>query len=94
MHEVYSGEPGKFEWAAYRALSALGHAQDEKGDHGNGDLNADGILGDADEVLDSKRLLDPAEEQLDLPALLLEACDLFCRCIEVIGHDATACRYR
>ncbi len=36
----------------------------------------------------SKRLLDPAEEQLDLPALLVEVCDLFGRCVEIIGDDA------
>jgi len=70
-------EPGKFERAVHRFLSELRHAQDEKRDQGDGDLNADCILGDADEAPDPKRLLDPAEEQFDLPALLVEFCNLF-----------------
>ena len=88
MHEVRADESGKFERAVHHFLSKLGHTQDEKGDQGDGDLNADRILGDPDKVPDSKRLLDPAEEQLDLPALLVKVCDIFCLCVEIIGHDA------
>ena len=36
----------------------------------------------------SKRLLDPAKEQFDLPALFVKLCDLFCRRVEIIGDDA------
>src|SRR5439155_25676988 len=61
---------------------------DEKGDQGDGDLNADCILGGSNEMSDSKRLLDPAEEQFDLPALFVKVCDFFCPCVEIIGHDA------
>ena len=88
VHEVGADEAGKFEGAMYRCLSELGHAQDEKSDQGDDDLNADSILGDPDEVLDSKRLLDPAKEQFDLPALFVKLCDLFCRRVEIIGDDA------
>src|SRR5437879_5229451 len=88
MHEVGADEPGKFEWAVHGCLREPSHAQDEKGDYGDGDLNADFILGDSDEVPDSKRLLDLTKEQLDLPALFVEVCDLFGRRIEVIGDNA------
>jgi hypothetical protein len=95
VHEIGADEPGKFERTVYRFLSKLGHAQDEKRDQGDGYLNTNCILGDANKALDSKRLLDPAEEQFDLPALFVELCDLVCRRVEVVGDDtATACRSR
>jgi hypothetical protein len=42
--------------------------QQQERDQRDGDLNAHRILGGPDEALDLQALLDPAEEQLDLPA--------------------------
>jgi hypothetical protein len=69
-------------------LRCLRKAQDNEGDQGNGDLDAYRILGEADEVPDAQGLLDPAEEQFDLPTLLVKIGDLFGRGINVIGDDA------
>ncbi len=38
-------------------------------------LGLDGVLGVAEEALDAQVLLDPFEEQLDLPAAFVEPCD-------------------
>ena len=43
--------------------------------HGAPDLRLDGVLAVAQELLDSQMLLDPFEEQFDLPAVLVECCD-------------------
>ena len=39
-------------------------------------------------MADFQRLLDPAEEQLDLPAALVELGDLLGGGVEVVGEDA------
>ena len=61
----------KFDEAA-RAQSAcaglVGDADQHKGDHGSDDLQAHGVFVDGDELGDVEVLLDPAEEQFDLPA--------------------------
>ncbi len=54
-------------------LSDDGH-EDVDGD-GDPDLGFDGILGGTVEALDPQVLLDPFEEQLDLPAALVEPGD-------------------
>ena len=43
--------------------------------HGAPDLRLDGVLAVAQELLDSQVLLDPFEEQFDLPAVLVECSD-------------------
>ena len=50
--------------------------QEDEGDEGDEDLDFDGILGAAEEGFDLQVLLDPLEEELDLPALLVERGDL------------------
>ena len=42
------------------------------GRHGAPDLRLDGVLAVAQELLDSQVLLDPFEEQFDLPAILVK----------------------
>src|SRR5512138_3620768 len=88
MHQVCTYETGKLERPSHSLLSSLGQTQDQVGDQGDGDLDADGIFRDTDEVLDSQGLLDPAEEQFDLPALFVEIGNLLCRSVEVVGDDA------
>ena len=55
--------------------------------HGAPDLRLDGILAVAQELLDSQVLLDPFEEQFDLPAVLVECCDGQRRQDKVVGQE-------
>src|ERR1700751_102068 len=62
-------------------------AQQDEGNHGGQDLQADGVLGSAEEASDVEVLLDPSEQQLDLPPRLVESSDLDGRPRRVIGHQ-------
>ena len=55
--------------------------------HGAPDLRLDGVLAIAQELLDSQVLLDPFEEQFDLPAFLVECCDGQRRQDKVVGQE-------
>ena len=67
MHQVRADQAGEGERAGDRRLGCLGQAEQQKGD-----LDAHGIFAGAEEATDFEGLLDPAEEQLDRPAALLE----------------------
>lgn len=54
-------------------------------DDGNMYLNAYGILGFSPEGLDSKMLLDPLEEQFDLPSVFIKECNVLGFKIEIIS---------
>ena len=58
------------------ALPGLGETQQQKGDQRDGDLDAHSVLRGAEKAADLEGLLDPAEEQLDRPAALVEIGDL------------------
>ncbi len=60
--------------------------EDIDGD-GDPDLGLDGVFGIAEEALDAQVLLDPFEEQLDLPAAFVEPCDGERRQGEVVGQE-------
>lgn len=51
------------------------------------DLSHDRVLTGSQECLDLQILLDPLEEQLDLPALLINLGNCLCRPAEVIGNE-------
>ena len=53
---------------------------------GTPDLRFHGILAVADETLDAQMLLDPLEEQLDMPAALVERSDGQGRQRRVVGQ--------
>ena len=63
-------------------------------DNGNKDIHGDGnpdlslhrIFGSTVEGLDSQMLLDPLEEEFDLPAALVKFCNGECRQSEVVGQ--------
>src|SRR5690242_19577790 len=71
-HEVCSDQPGEGERAFDGTLSGVGQSQQQEGDEGDSDLDADGIFGSAEEFLELEYLFDPAEEQLDGPSPLVE----------------------
>src|SRR3974390_1308726 len=75
MHEVGADGAGEGERGLDDNLSLLRQAQEQEGDERHGELDADGVLAAAEEPPDLKGLLDPAEEQLDLPAALVERRD-------------------
>ena len=75
MHEVGAHQPGEGERALNGGPRGLGEAQQQKGDEDDGDLDAHGVLGGTEEAADLQRLLDLAEEQLDLPAAPVEIGD-------------------
>ncbi len=75
MHQVGADEAGEGERARDDLLSSVRETQQQECDERHGDLDADGILRCAEEFPDPQRLLDPAEEQLDLPSLLIEIGD-------------------
>ena len=55
--------------------------------HGNPDLRLDGVDRGPVERLDAKVLLDPLEEQFDLPAALVQLGDHECRQQEVVREE-------
>ncbi len=66
-HQIELDQAGERQRACDGGLGFLGHAQQQECDQGGGDLGSHGVLGDAEEAGDLERLLDPAEEQLDIP---------------------------
>jgi len=63
---------------------------EDVGGDGNPDLGLDGVLGGPIERLDAQVLLDPFEEEFDLPAGLVELGDGPCGQIELIGQEDRA----
>src|SRR5260370_16717967 len=87
VHEIGADQSGKDERSVNAFLCGLGQTQQQEGDERDGNLDAYGILGGANETSDLEDLLDPAEEQLDGPTSAVEIGDLFCAGIEVIRQD-------
>src|SRR6516225_8555774 len=88
VHQICAHEAGEDERAGDRVLRGLGHAQQQKGDQSDGDLDAHGVFAGAEKAADLEGLLDPAEEQLDRPAALIEIGDLPGGGVEVVAQDA------
>ena len=65
----------------------LRNGNDEVGGYGNPDLRLHGVLAGAQERLDAQMLFDPFEEQLDLPAALVERADRQRRQCRVVGQE-------
>jgi hypothetical protein len=87
VHEVGAHETSEGERAFDGCCGVLSQPQQQEGDEGDSHLDTHGILGGAEEVADLEGLLDPAEEQLDLPAAPVEVSDLLGRGMEIVGED-------
>ncbi len=72
MRQVEAHQASEGERAGDGALPGLGQPQQQKGNQRDGDLDAHSILAGAEKTADLEGLLDPAEEQLDRPAALVE----------------------
>src|SRR6516162_7336815 len=88
MHQIGADQSGEDERTVDGLLRRLGETEQQKGDQRDGDLDAHGIFRGAEKAADFEGLLDPAEEQLDRPASLVERGDLGGRSIEVVAQDA------
>jgi hypothetical protein len=60
----------------FDAVGLRGDAQQQVGNHCSKHLEADRVVVGAEELADIEMLLDPAEQQLDLPSALVEGSDL------------------
>lgn len=87
MHEVGADQPCEGERPFGEAVGLTGEAQQQVGDQGHRDLDADSVLARADEVLDLQGLFDPTEEQLDGPAPLVQVGDLAGRRLRIVGEN-------
>jgi hypothetical protein len=88
MHEICAHQSGEGERTFDGFLRSMGKAEDQLGDQRYGDLDAYGIEGRTDQVANSEGLLNPAEEQLDGPAALVECGDLLRRELKIVAHKA------
>src|ERR1700681_3293591 len=62
--------------------------QEQVGDHRSDDLQTNGVVVLAHELAEVEMLLDPAEQQLDLPAALVERRNLDRRAFEIVGDES------
>ena len=88
VHQVGAHQPGESERRLHRRLSGLGKTQQQESNQRHGDLDADGVFAGSEKMADLQGLLDPAEEQLDRPAALVEIGDLLCRRLQIVAQDA------
>src|SRR6266446_9064860 len=70
-----------------RAAVARGDAQQQISNHGGKDLQTNGVFGTAKETADFEMLLDPPEQQLDLPAFAIERGDTPGRALQIVAQD-------
>src|SRR5882724_13498327 len=71
---------------------------DDRDEHvdrdGDPDLGLDGVLGSAEETLDTEMLLEPFEKQFDLPTALVESANGQRRELKVVGQEhESRCRF-
>src|ERR1700690_1576854 len=68
------------------AVCPRGNAQQQIGNHGSQNLQSDRVVVGAEELANVEMLLDPAEQQFDLPAAFVEGCDLDGRAGKIVGE--------
>jgi hypothetical protein len=87
--EERDADPGEDSLCAEGAGAGLAeHSEQQEGDEGSVDLDFDGVFGAPDEAFDLEVLLDPLEQEFDLPALLVEGGDLVGGTGEIVGNEA------
>src|SRR5260370_2438443 len=82
--EALANELGEAQVQHSQGIQTPREAQEQIGDHRGDDLQADSIVVVADELAKVEMLLDPAEQQFDLPAALVKSRDLDCCTFEII----------
>src|SRR5258705_13084258 len=71
----------------FQGIQTLREAQEQIGDHRGDDLQADSVAVVADELTKIEMLLDPAEQQFNLPAPLVNVRNLDCGAFEIVGDE-------
>jgi diguanylate cyclase (GGDEF)-like protein len=74
------------EWKHFDAGCSRSDAQQQIGNHRSKHLQTDRIVVGAEELLDVEVLLDPSEQQFNLPAALVEGGDLDGRSSQIVGQ--------
>src|ERR1700720_1001125 len=85
--QALADEFGEAQRGHFDAIYARREAQEQIGDHCGEDLQANSVLVGAEERADIEMLLDPAKQQFDLPAALVQGRDLDRRPLEIIGDE-------
>lgn len=85
--EELPSEFGEAQSRHFDVIEACCNTQEQVGDHRRDDLQADGIFVGAEEFSDVEMLLDPTEQEFDLPSRLIEAGDLDCRALEIVADE-------
>src|SRR6266849_5427029 len=88
MHQVGAYESSRFKQGLFFLRHLVQYSQQQESDQRDGDLNANRVLGTADKMGDFQGLLHHAEEQLDLPAPLVEVGDFFGGGVQIVGQNA------
>ena len=70
--------------------SFFDNSDQDVGGHGNPDLGFDGIFARAQKCLDTQMLLDPFEEQFDLPTLFVQSGNQFWLERKIVGQECDA----
>src|SRR4051812_43838297 len=69
-----------------RAAVACGDAQQQKSNHRGQDLQANGVFRTAEKGADFEMLLEPAKQQLDLPAFAIERRNRAGRALQIVAQ--------
>src|SRR6202795_132882 len=88
VHQIGAHESSEFEEAVLCFGNVLQLAEQQECDERDGDLNAHGVFGASEEFGDFQGLLHHAEEELDLPAALVEVGNLLSGGVEVVAENA------
>ena len=86
LEDIGFDEMQKNLWRDRQAMMLYGDQHQQVGAYGSPDLCLHGVDRIAEEVLDRQILLQPLEEQFDLPAVLVDRGNCQCRDVEEIGE--------
>src|ERR1041384_4939162 len=88
LHQIDFDQACEGERAGYDLDGVVSQPQQQEGNQGDRDLNANRGFRGSEEVADLQGLLDPAKEQLDRPAPAVEIGNLLRAGLKIIGEDA------
>ena len=86
--DLYAGDERFWRMALGGSAGLSEHAQEQICDESDVYLDFDGVFAAAQEALDFEVLLNPLEQQFDLPALLVEGGYLGCGACQIVGDEA------
>src|SRR5713226_1734826 len=86
--QALANEFGEAQVQHFQGIQAPREAQQQIGDHRSDDLQANGVVVLAHEFAKVEMLLDPAEQEFDLPATLVEGSNLNGCAVEIVGDES------